>query len=292
MTEPGRDGAIHVALAFDDNFWAPAYAVMRSICLFTHRKPDLVFHLLQRGLSAEHRADLNRIGDEFGAALAWYEPDALEVFADMAPRLPASRRLTPVIYARLIIDRLIDPGIARILYLDCDMLVRAPIEDIYGIDMQGKALAAVRDTYGAFIVGGRDLRRNGGLFDVADPYFNSGMLLIDLARWREVDVAGRLEEAVADGTMTKLYYDQDFLNLVFRDNWLRLDPRWNLIDARPAHEGLDPAIVHYTGPRKPWQLISLVAFRRLYRHVMTNELFYRYMRHRWRRRWLRLIGRG
>ncbi|MEO6394984.1 MAG: hypothetical protein ABIO40_03655, partial [Devosia sp.] len=27
--------AIHIALTFDDNFWAPAYTVARSICLTT-----------------------------------------------------------------------------------------------------------------------------------------------------------------------------------------------------------------------------------------------------------------
>ena len=38
-------GPIHIVLTFDDNFWAPAYAVARSICLSTRRR-DLVFHLL------------------------------------------------------------------------------------------------------------------------------------------------------------------------------------------------------------------------------------------------------
>ena len=282
--------AIHIALAFDDNFWAPAYAVMRSVCLFTHRKGDLVFHLFQRGLSDEHKDDLRKISVEFGADQVWYDLDEAPVFNELVRFLPHSRRLTKVIYARLMIDRLLDPGIERIIYLDCDMLVRDAIEQLYDVDMVGKPIAAVRDTYGAFIVGGRDLMMNRDLFDIADPYFNSGMLLIDLPRWRAADVLGRLDLAIRDGTMARLYYDQDFLNLVFKNDWAMLPPRWNTIDARFAHEGLDPAIVHYTGPQKPWQLIAFVAFRRLYRHVMTNELFYRFMRHRWRTRFRRTLG--
>ena len=63
-----------------------------------------------------------------------------------------------------------------------------------------------------------------------------------------------------------------------------------------AHEGLDPAILHYTGENKPWGIFSgmlqSVAYARLYRHVMTNELFYRFARHRWKRWWKRKLGLG
>jgi hypothetical protein len=45
-----------VALTFDDNFWAPAYAVARSICLTSKRREDVVIHFCHFGLSAEHKA--------------------------------------------------------------------------------------------------------------------------------------------------------------------------------------------------------------------------------------------
>lgn len=281
---------LHIVLTFDDNFWAPAYATMRSICLFTRRKSDLVFHLCHRTLSGAHRADLQNITAEFAAQLVWYDLDQSELFSDIARRMPVNRRLSNIVYARLVIDRLIAPDIARVLYLDCDMLVRAPIEHLLEMDMQGFPIAAVRDTIGAFITGGRDLANNRRIFDIADLYFNAGLVLIDIAKWRETHLLDRLEALLADGTMAKVYYDQDFLNLVFVNNWLRLPPSWNLIDARPAHEGLDPSLVHYTGKAKPWHLLNTLAFRRLYRHVMTNALFYRFMRHRWKRYWLKKLG--
>ena len=61
MTAP-----IHIALTFDDNFWAPAYALMRSVCLFTRRRRDLVFHLCHRTLLPAHQTDLEGIAEEFG----------------------------------------------------------------------------------------------------------------------------------------------------------------------------------------------------------------------------------
>ncbi len=281
--------SLHIVLTFDDNFWAPAYATMRSVCIFTRRKSDLVFHLCHRTLSDEHKADLHKITAEFGAELIFYELDHSALFADIAARMPINRRLSNIVYARLVIDRLIDPMVGRVLYLDCDMMVRAPIEQLIEIDLQGFPVAAVRDTIGAFITGGKDLAKNRQIFDIADPYFNAGMVLIDVAKWRDAKLLDRLEALLADGTMARVYYDQDFLNLVFRNNWLRLPATWNTIDARHAHEGLDVNILHYTGERKPWHLVSNVAFRRLYRHVMTNELFYRFMRHRWKRYWKKIF---
>jgi lipopolysaccharide biosynthesis glycosyltransferase len=205
--------------------------------------------------------------------------------------MPENKRLSNIVYARLLIDVLLPEGVERVLYLDCDMLVRDAIEQLYTIDMQGFPIAAVRDTLGTFIAGGRDISFNRDLFDAADYYFNAGMLLIDVAQWRNARIVEKMEHALVDGVMARIYYDQDLLNLIFKNNWLRLPTRWNVIDARHSHESADPAILHYTGKSKPWHLISNVAFRRTYRHVMTNALFYRFMRHRWRRYWLKKIGR-
>ncbi len=288
--------SLHIALTFDDNFWAPAYATMRSVCLFTRRREDLVFHLFHRPLLEAHRNDLEGIASEFGAQLRFYDLDGSPLFADIALRMPENRRLSNIVYARLIIDRFLPPEVERILYLDCDMMVRDAIEKLIECDIEGHPIAAVRDTGGAFITGGRDLRNNRDIFDPADAYFNAGMVLIDVAKWREADIVGRLEQALKDGVMARIYYDQDFLNLVFQRNWLQLPWRWNTIDARHAHEGLDPAILHYTGEAKPWGIFSgmlqSVAFARLYRHVMTNELFYRFARHRWKRWWKKRLGLG
>ena len=60
---------IHIALTFDDNFWAPACAVIRSASLSTRRRTDLVFHLCVQAISAEHRRDIDSISEELGATL-------------------------------------------------------------------------------------------------------------------------------------------------------------------------------------------------------------------------------
>ena len=283
------DSAVHVALTFDDGFWAPAYATIRSICLFSQRRSDLVFHLFHRTLSDAHRQDLASIATEFPVTLHWYDLDRSELFLDIARRMPENKRLSNIVYARLVLDRLLDPAIERAVYLDCDVLVRDDIAKLYNWDLHGRPIAAVRDTIGAWLVSGRDARGNRDIFDTADPYFNAGILLIDIPKWRDTNVVGYMEQALADGVLQRIYYDQDLLNLVFRNNWLQLPWRWNTINPIAAHEGLDPAILHYTGEKKPWGIWTSwrrsVAFARFYRHVMTNDIFYAYARYRIKTRW-------
>ena len=287
---------IHIALTFDDNFWAPAYALMRSICVATHRRGDLVFHLLHLPLTAQHRQDLAAISTEFGVRLAWYDLSQNTQFTEFVADLPSSTQWPKVVYGRLMLAGLLPAEVKRVIYLDCDMMVRDPIEALYEWDLEGRPLAAVRDSIHPFIVGKRDMRQNRDLFDTADPYFNSGLLLIDLAAWRDMDIAGAVRAFAARGIMSRLYYDQDMLNLIFCNNWLSLPWRWNTIDAHAAHEGLNPAILHYTGVNKPWGILSGIlrssAYARWYRHVMTNELFYRFARHRWKRWWLKRLRLG
>lgn len=283
------DQPIHIALTFDDNFWAPAYATMRSVCLFTQSRERLVFHLLHRTLSEKHRADLLSIATEFPVELRWYDLDQSPLFSDLAQRMPENKRLSNIVYARLVIDRFVGPDVSRILYLDCDILVRDDIATLFNWDLEGRPIGAVRDTIGAWLVAGRDVRGNRDIFDVASAYFNAGIVLIEIEGWRQADIVGRMEQAHADGVMQRIYYDQDLLNLVFKNNWAQLPWRWNTIDPRPPHEGLDPAILHYTGKTKPWSILTgmrrSVAFSRFYRHVMTNEIFYDFARHRWKRWW-------
>lgn len=284
MTNPPSTGAIHIALTFDNSFWAPAYALMRSICLATHRREDLVFHLCHRPLSDDHRADLDCIAEEFGAALRYYDLTKTEKFKELAGRVPNHKRLTDIVYARFVIDRFIAQDVQRLIYLDCDMMVMAPIENLWNVELNGKPVAAVEDPWGTLIGSGRDIRERENILHPADPYFNAGLMVIDIDKWREQNVAEQLEKLIAEGTVEKLSYSQNVINLIMKSNWERLDTLWNVVDPEPAHVSLNPFNLHFTGRKRPWQLLSRAGYARMYRHVMTNALFYRFLRYRTQKR--------
>jgi lipopolysaccharide biosynthesis glycosyltransferase len=279
---------IHIALTFNDAFWAPAYAVMRSACLSSRRRGEIVFHLCHDGLSDEHANVLRTITSEFGAQLVFHPLRGNERFSDISRGLPVARRFPPVIYARLLLDVLMPADTKRVIYIDCDTMLLGDVAELYAVDLTGKSLAAVKDGWALFNKNGRDAREKRDVFDPASDYFNSGMMVIDLQRFAAADIPGRLARLRSDGVLDKLYFDQDMLNLIFAEDWVGLDWRWNVIDPRMAHQALHPKLLHFTGEQRPWSLFAgmfkTVAFGRLYRHVMTNEVFYRFWRERQVRR--------
>ncbi len=285
-----QGGPLDIALTFDDGFWAPAYATMRSVSLASHRRSELVFHAIHSGLTAAHRDVLDRLPAEFPVTLRHHDLAGEPAYQQFTRGLPVAFAYSPVIYARLLLDRLV-PDATRIVYLDSDLLVRGPIEALFDIDLNGKSLGAVLDPHRHRAMLGRDFRLNADLFDFRQAYFYSGVLVIDRGKYAAADLPGLMQRLTTSGVMARIQFDQAALNIAFRDDWLPLDFRWNLTNPTPAHEVLEPNVVHYTGPRKPWSLLPRVAFAQAYRHTMTNALFYRYWRERQVGRvkgWLRL----
>lgn len=276
MTSP-----IHIALTFDDGYWAPAYTTMRSICMVSHRPTDIVFHLMHVGLSERHKADLAAVTAEFGAQLVYYDLDALGILRERIAKLPrvGMHINTPIVYTRLFLTDIVPKDIERLIFIDSDMMVRAPIEQLYELDLEGFPIAAASDPYRTGFQTGRDLKPKR-YYSTRDLFFNAGLLVIDTRKVAQIDIVGRVLELLTPEEVAGLYYDQDILNIVFRNNWRVLDKMWNMQNPLPAHEILDPFVVHYTGIHKPWLLGKKPAFKRMYRHMMTNAYYYRYLRER------------
>lgn len=281
---------IHIALTFDDGFWAPAYATMRSICLSSDERDSLVLHAIHSGLGETHKRVIDTLADEFPVTIHHLDLAGRADYAALVAKLPVRFGYSAVIYARLLLDRLL-ADVERVVYLDSDLLVRSPIENIARLDLGENAVAAVMDPHRHRAMLGRDFRRNADLFDFRQPYFNSGVLVIDRRRYAAARLDELMQKLAASGAMDRIQFDQAALNLAFRGGWLPLDFRWNLINPQPAHENFEPHIVHYTGPRKPWHLLSRAAFAQAYRHTMTNDVFYAFWRERQGRRLKRLVGR-
>lgn len=285
---------IDIAVTFDDGFWAPAYASMRSVCLTTSRPQDLRFHVIHSGLAAgEHFDAIASIGRDYGAALNFIDLDATNILSERIAGFPQIRlrRLNPIVYARLFLGDLLPADLNRVLYLDCDIFVRSPIEALFHAELDGKAIGAVLQPDRMHCIAGKDLTQRSA-FSMAEPYYNAGVMLIDLEQYRGMDFALTLNASLTPDELALFYYDQDIINYVFKGRFQELDTRWNLQNPEPAHEVFNPHIVHYSANAKPWLSWSRVAFKRTYRHLMTNDYFYRYRKERQVRRLKRLLRLG
>lgn len=140
-------------------------------------------------------------------------------------KFPVNSRISIEAYYRIFIDKFVEPGEERVLYLDCDTIIHAPIEDLYYKDLVNSTIGAVED-YLRFdpifpqFVSRLKLERNN--------YFNSGVMLIDLKKWRDKEIEKNLFEFISNNNDLLVYHDQDALNSRLNSDWFELDYSWNV----------------------------------------------------------------
>jgi lipopolysaccharide biosynthesis glycosyltransferase len=216
---------------------------------------------------------------------SWPEASSINLLRASSTRLaklPHSH-LPAEAFLRLLLPEMC-PNTSRIVYLDTDVIVRHPLQPLWDIDLAGLALAAVRNVGVPFISSPRGVAtwRSRNL-DPTLPFFNSGVLLMDLDQWRERDLTSRVLEVARKDQMTH-DADQSPMNVVFAGEWLQLDPTWNqhpLLHG-PSHGPAlfgtdafdraiaDPSIVHFIGPRKPWHAACNHPFEHEWRTVARD----------------------
>ncbi|WP_407529903.1 glycosyltransferase family 8 protein [Methylobacterium oryzisoli] len=181
-----------------------------------------------------------------------------KISLDRFEGFPVSDAISAGTYARLLLPYLM-PRREKVLYLDADLIVLGDIAPLWRLDLRDHAAAAIRDPF-------CDNRAAIG-FSPDEPYFNAGVLLMNLDAWRREGIAETVAGEIARLGPRLKYFDQDALNLVLRGRILFADPRWNfqprMADATPQDLACTPeafrrirerpAIVHFTTPHKPWK---------------------------------------
>lgn len=242
-----------IVLACDEVYAMPLATTLRSIVEANRSGWPLDFHVLTDGFSEDARRKVHDSLPEGAASISWV-PVGLELFRDFFT-VPGVSKMT---YARLLIPRVFPATVSRVLYLDTDILVLDDLRELWKTDLEGAIVGAVLDGVDPQLKGGKS-----GLEKVprVRDYFNAGVLLIELDRWRKEQVSQRALEYLARYPRSP-YMDQDGINVVCDGRWKQLDPRWNFQDHfRKRISDMDPserpAIAHFVTSSKPWKPSSL-----------------------------------
>jgi len=164
-------------------------------------------------------------------------------------------RRTEAVYHRLALPAVFADEYERLLYLDADVFIHGgQFAALFDVDLRGHAIAAVRDNL-------QWTKPNRHIADFIkmgigpEKYFNSGVLLIDVAAYQSQQILESCITYGRDNNDKLRQHDQELLNCVLQGNWAELSPVWNWQQpVRSAYfEVMVPvAITHFIGPRKPW----------------------------------------
>jgi lipopolysaccharide biosynthesis glycosyltransferase len=242
-----NDGSTFAAIACADGNMLPAACCALLSVQRNAASAKLRLFLFAIGVDEKQIADIGTFAQRHAIDI--------EVLRDTTARLEGDSfgRWSRATLARLYMDLYVPAGIDRLLYIDADAVAVAPLDELFERDLGGKALAAVDDYLMAFPEKIERRQRRIGLRPKG-RYFNAGVLLFDWRACGEAGIVKRARDAFEKEPERFLAHDQDVLNIAFEDNWLALEPRFN------AQTGIlpcvgKPAIVHFTGRKKPWQAV-------------------------------------
>lgn len=192
---------------------------------------------------------------------------------------PVTDRYPQEMYYRLLAAQLLPETLDRVLYLDPDILVINSLQPLWDLHLGDDLFAAASHvSTGGMVANEVNKIRLGTETD----YYNSGVLLIDLARCRREVDPQQVFAYVAQHQAELFLPDQDVLNALYGSRILPVedlvwnyDPRnyseYKLRSHNKANTNWviqNTAVLHFCGRDKPWKKGYRRRFGVLYLHYM------------------------
>ncbi len=278
---------MNILVLVDDNYIGYCSAMLESLLENNTRETVTVFIIINDMPSEKGLKILDGVVGRFpGGELRTVkiEKDLLDLFKDF------NLREWPIeTYFRIFAPWILDEKTERILYLDSDIIVNRELSGFYHSDMEGKLIAACRDTsimtfekrlsFNTSEQDRKELEKivSGRVGDVGREYINSGVLLMDLKGIREKYRYEDIIDFTASVNDYLMYPDQDIINIFFADDILHADPmlyncQIGTVNYREEQNVLNNAyIMHFTGGR-PWNR----DYRKHYSSAVRGEVWWKY----------------
>ncbi len=195
------------------------------------------------------RQTLRPLDKKFTLALRRVDAAQLEGFPPLNASLAA--------YYRLLAAQLIEAE--NFLYLDADILCDADVSELSRLDIGSAPAGMVAEAPMATAVDRFVARQLGD--SSAEPYFNSGVIWVNVAEWRRQRVTERAMQYIAEHRPP--FWDQSALNVVLHRSAFPLNERFNCITNMRRHwpdlrkrDGATGRVIHFVDYPKPWGLFG------------------------------------
>lgn len=289
-----------VCLCVDERMLIPAFFVAdaaRKAALPGSPKFDILIFVPPEHVTGAHRQWACRHGVQLR-----HDVDFSRVGDITIPHAGFS----PAVLVKLLIPEHLAGRYEKILCLDADLVVKGDLGGIFRLDMGSRAIAArpVGRTWAdATEEHKARLLAHFRALGLKPPYryFNAGVLLIDVANWNRRELTRRALAFIRNNADICLLPDEDALSALLDGDLLDLSPIWNSRPPGPDNfsgDNLQPVIVHYAGPLKPWMrfrkrkgLFQDIEAYRLYRDFLRDTPWSDWLRRQWTGRDLALAVR-
>ncbi|KAK9119585.1 hypothetical protein Scep_017678 [Stephania cephalantha] len=262
---------VHIALTLDSQYIRGSIAAVHSVIKHASCPENVFFHFISTDSHGSSFTSLVRSTfPSLNFKVYHFDPSLVTDLISSSIRQALDN---PLNYARNYLpDILRDPCLHRVIYLDSDLILVDDVSKLWSVPLSdSRVVGAPEYCHANFtkyftdafwgdpvmprVFGGRGRRRR-------PCYFNTGVMVVDLRRWRDGGFTRRIErwmEVQRERRIYELGSLPPFL-LVFGGDVEAIDHRWNqhglggdnvMGSCRGLHPG-PVSLLHWSGKGKPW----------------------------------------
>ncbi|CAM8985684.1 unnamed protein product [Rhodiola kirilowii] len=266
----GKSEPVHIAMTLDANYLRGSLAAVFSILQHALCPENIHFNFIT---ATNGGCDVRGIVSTTFPYLSFetYTID-LDSIASFVSNSIRSALDSPLNYARIYLAKILPTTISKVVYLDSDLILVDDIAHLAATEFQNDVVLAAPEYCNANFTSyfTPSFWANPTLsltFSARKAcYFNTGVMVIDLRKWRSGDYTRRMEEWMELQKRMRIYELGSlppFL-LVFAGDVAPVDHRWNQHGlggdnyrglCRDLHPG-KVSLLHWSGKGKPWARIE------------------------------------
>lgn len=269
---------MNIALCTDDKYVIPCMVTIASI--FENNKLDKCnVYVLTDSLTDENQLKFRKLALKYQQHIYITKVD-INTYSD----LKVTNSFPKAMYYRFLLPSILN-DLDKVLYLDCDIIVRHSLKDLFEFDITPYSCAAVEDANADNVLHKNKIKYLG-------EYFNSGVLLMNLDYWRKHNTASILVNFIEEEPERCIFPDQDALNINLQNSVYFLPYSYNMQNAfirrleempflYTKHEAvkecrMDPIILHFSSWDKPWFVECNHPYKDEWRHYAKCAIGFDY----------------
>lgn len=254
-----KDSTMDIAFSTDDNYVKHLSACIASILCNAGKCDHFNFYILNSGLKEANKQKLLKLKKIKNFNMSFLEVNQQDF--NICP-LTNNKHITITAYYRFLIPKLLKE-LPKVLYLDCDIIVKNSLRAFFNTDITDKYAAVVSDI--APIVDNLKVKEK---LEVT-KYFNSGVILLNINEMNKDNIVDKLfENTIKLSNENKITWeDQCVLNYTLKDKLKFVPQKYNLqlsffrdkeyvlkyVSQEEYNDAIkNHVIIHYTTDKKPW----------------------------------------
>lgn len=210
---------MNILYASDDNYVSILGVSLISLLENNKKIKEINVFVISDGISKDNSLKINEIGKKYSRCISIIP--MINVNEVLGVSLQVEKLWGLAAYARLFLSKLLPSDVKKIIYLDCDTMIRSSLENLWNVVLHDNVCAGVLDCLSCFktVIGFRD----------SEYYYNSGVLVIDVEMWKKENIESKIAEYIIERKGRVVYADQSIINVVIRNRWELLPAKYNMM---------------------------------------------------------------